>query len=321
MALAFKRACGEAEKAMAGYYSQFKDYCGMDDAVPIAFDWDSAKAVEGSSKFNTNNEELPKCVTMAKYFASNPNYVPGLARGVGTKAGAEKQLAWGLQKKHFNKILVHFDEKSTKKGECTWACEVKDGVLHATMQWEFTQYMGRANWEHVSDWIENYLDEKEAWMFEVEKKRVLDDVESGKCSKYFGSDGTKYLTETLGKKVPVDINWDTIRATQGREIQYSNKPPVMVNYLMVVFLNDNRGMLIVRSCVSSILADQMGKEAFGDAFEKVRIDLTNAGAHKLTVKKEGKTLIFDMQVKMSDNQNFSRAVNTKEIAKQIENLL
>jgi len=321
MALAFKRACADAEKAMTGYYSHFKDYCGIDDAVPISFDWDSAKAVEGSSKHNSNNEELPKCVTMAKFFVSNPNYVTFMARGVGSKASAEKELAYALQKKHFNKIVVHFDEKSPKKGECTWDCEVKDGVLHVTMHWNFDQYMGKANWEQVSDWIENYLDDKEAWMFEVEKKRIMDDVESGKNYKYFASDGTKYLSETAGKKIPVTANWDAIKATQGKELQYSNKPPVSVNYLMAVFLNDGRGMYIVRNCCSYILADQMGKEAFADAFDSVRIDLTAAPAHKLTVKKEGKTLVFAMEVKMGDSGNYSRAVNAKEISKQIEGLL
>jgi len=321
MALAFKRACADAEKAMTGYYSHFKDYCGMDDDVPISFDWDSAKAVEGSSKHNSNNEELPKCVTMAKFFVSNPNYVTFMARGVGSKASAEKELAYALQKKHFNKIVVHFDEKSPKKGECTWDCEVKDGVLHATMHWNFDQYMGRPNYEDVCVWLENYLDEKEALTFEIEKARMIKDHESGSNYRYFNSDGVKYVDETLGKDIPFEYNWDEIKATPGKTILYSNKPPVMNNYLLVYNLNDGRAMYVVRDVLGRLLADDMGKEAFGDAFNKIRIRTTAGPKHAVELSKDGKTLVFHFIVKMDDHQNSVRGVEAKELAKKLETLL
>jgi hypothetical protein len=322
MALAFKRATKSADEAAAGYFSQFASYYGMDAAVPLAFDWDSAKAVAGESKWNSNEEVLPKSVTIANQITSSPNYLTGMVSNIAYKAGDEKELAFAIQKKQVTSILVHFDDKNTtKKGECTWSCEVKGGVLHATMHWNFDQYMGRPNYEDVCEWLETYLDEKEALWFEIEKARMIKDAESGNNYRYFNTDGTAFLKEKLGKDVPVEVAWDALRALPGKAVLYSNKPPVSVNYLAVYFLNDGRGMYIVRDCMDSILSDDMGKEAFADAFDKVRVEVLAAPAHNVSVRKDGKTLVFVLKVKFDDQQNANRSYEGKAIAKQIESLL
>jgi hypothetical protein len=322
MALAFKRATKSADEAAAGYFSQFKDYYGFQEDVPLTFDWDSAKAVAGESKFNSNEEVLPKSVTIANQIYGSPNYLSGMVSNIAYKAGDDKEIAFELQRKHVKKIMVHFDDKnSKKKGECTWDCEVKDGVLHATMHWNFDQYMGRPNYEDVCEWLENYLDEKEALWFEIEKARMIKDHESGSNYRYFNSDGVKYVAETLGKEIPFEYNWDEIKSTPGKTVLYSNKPPVSNNYLLVYNLNDGRAMYVVRDVLGRILADDMGKEAFGDAFNKIRVRTVAGPKHNVEVSKDGKTLVFTFTVKMDDHQNSVRNVDAKELAKKVEGLL
>jgi hypothetical protein len=323
MALAFKRATKQADEAAAGYFSQFKDYYGFEEAVPLEFDWESAKAVAGESKFNSNEEVLPKSVTIANQISSSPNYLTGMVSNIAYKATDDfKDIAFAAQRKHIKKIVVHFDDKNTtKKGECTWSCEVKDGALHATMHWNFDQYMGRPNYEDVGVFLQNYLDDKEALSFEIEKARLTKDAESGSNYRYFNSDTSGYLKEALGKDFPVEFNWDQMRATPGRVEQYSNQPPVPANFLLVNTMNDGRGTYIVRDCLSSILGDDMGKEAFQDAFNKLRIEATAAPAHSVNVKKDGKTLVFQIGVKLADYGNVGRCYDGKEVAKKIEALL
>jgi len=321
MALAFKRSTKQADEAAAGYFSHFKDYYGFQEDVPLAFDWDSAKAVAGDSKFNSNEESLPKAVTIANQIYGSPNFLSGMVSNIAYKAGDEKDIAFDLQRKHVKKILVHFDDKnSKKKGECTWDCEVKDGVLHATMHWNFDQYMGRPNYEDVCTWLENYLDDKEALWFEIEKSRMLKDHE-GSNNRYFNSDGVKFVADTLGKELPFEYNWDEIKATPGKCIHYANQPPVSNNYMLVYNLNDGRGMYVVRDVLERILADDMGKEAFGEAFQKIRIRTVAGPKHNVDVSKDGKTLVFTFTVKMDDHQNSVRGVDGKELAKKVEALL
>lgn len=323
MALAFRRAATAADEAFKSYQQQFIDYYGFEasNPTPVSFDWESAKKIEGSTKFNSNDEELPKAVTIANQIAGSPNYVPGIVSNIAYKAGDDhKELAFTLQRKHVRSIVIHFDDKGTVKGECNWTTEIKDGVLHATMHWNFDQYMGRPNYEDVCTWLENYLDDKEALWFEIEKSRMLKDHE-GSNNRYFNSDGVKFVADTLGKELPFEYNWDEIKATPGKCIHYANQPPVSNNYMLVYNLNDGRGMYVVRDVLERILADDMGKEAFGEAFQKIRIRTVAGPKHNVDVSKDGKTLVFTFTVKMDDHQNSVRGVDGKELAKKVEALL
>jgi len=307
MALAFRRATTAADEAFKGYVSQFGDYYGFAGVEkPVTFDWESAKAVAGESKFNSNEELLPKSVTIANCVKDYSNYVSGMVSGLAYKAGSDdteaKALAFGIMHKHFTTITVHFDDKSTKKGECTWSCEVKEGVLHATMHWDFSAYCGRQNYEDVCEYIITYLDDSDNLLLLLDKQK-WDNDKSGWYK--INTDGKNYLEEQCPGKT-FEINWDEILATPGRSEFYSNKPPFRNSWILANELNDGGVMYQVKWALDVVLKDAMGKEAFAETFDGIKIRMSTGAAHKGSVAKEGKYVVFTFVVKMADHQNASR---------------
>jgi len=324
MALAFRRAATAADEAFKSYQQQFIDYYGFEasNPTPVSFDWESAKKIEGSTKFNSNDEELPKAVTIANQIAGSPNYVPGIVSNIAYKAGDyHKELAFTLQRKHVRSIVIHFDDKGTVKGECNWTTEIKDGVLHATMHWDFSQYMGRPNYEQVCEQLIDYLDDKEALFFEIERAKFDADALKDSCWYSINTDGAAYVKATTGDKVKFSINWDEIKALTGRSIIYSNQPPKPNNFVVQYALNDGKLMYYVHWALDHVLKDDMGKEAFCETFDHVRVSALPASAHSCAISKEGKTLHFKFGIKLDDHQNCGRALDYTAMGKQIEAML
>ena len=75
MALAFKRAQAEAEKAIEGTNKSIAEWYKGPVNPAVIIDYDSAKAVEGISKQNPNSAEGPKSITIVNWVKEN-SYVP-----------------------------------------------------------------------------------------------------------------------------------------------------------------------------------------------------------------------------------------------------
>ena len=71
MALAFKRAIAEAEKAIEGANKSITEWYKPPITPALIIDYDSAKAVEGVSTQNPNKAELPKSITIVNWVKDN----------------------------------------------------------------------------------------------------------------------------------------------------------------------------------------------------------------------------------------------------------
>jgi len=318
MALAFKRAVAEAQKAVDSANESIKGWYSPPVNPALIVDFEGIKAVAGESTQNSNSENLPKNITCVNWVKDNASYFHSVWGDIQYK---DKERALPIAIKHLDKVVVHVDDKSPAGAYNTYDVEFKGKDLHITVHLDFTNYPQQLSLtddkSHIDRRVIKHLDTVCNFTYELRKATAIG-YESSQLNTY-----QKYMDEKLKKKFPIVVNWDSVLALAGESQEYSNYPPVPNNARGVYFLEDGRGFYNVYYAIETLVADELGLSAFLDTFDKVEVALssgstdTYSGPH--TITKDGKTLKINYKLNLEDLTN-ARA-DYSAMAKQIEALL
>jgi len=325
MALAFRRAMSEADAAAAKEAPSFRNNHGFKDIEkPLVFDWDSAKAVAGDSALAWKaTEPLPKSAVMATAVTQGITKLSGPVHCVGNKGdqvAKQKEAAFEIMRRQIKQIVVHFGEDATvpEQRALVGKYEVKDGVLHMVVSFNLSKpYGGNIDFPKDDTWVWQYLDDSENISFELLRNAIAND----KSNSYGVNSNIKaFVKDKLGKELPIEVNYDDIKATPGRTVDAVGQPPSKNNKLLLQALNE-RASSTVRHSLDKVFKDALGKEAFAETFTAIAVRMVAADAHSVSVEKEGKKLVYKFAVKLADAQNANRAWNDGEVGTKIVNLL
>jgi len=323
MALAFKRAQADAEKAIEGTNKSVAEWYKGPVNPAVIIDYESAKAVEGVSKHNPNSVEGPKNITIVNWVKDNYNYIHSIWGDV--KAKDDKNLVGiKIMHKHIERVVFHFDDKSNGKKYNSYDVEVKGKELHITVHFDFENYpqplslTDEKNGKNIKNVVWDHLNDVANVEFHIKKEQLLNYQYSAL------NDAKKVIKEKSGKDVPVTVDFDAIEKLAGKSMYYSNKPHLPNNFLALMFLDDQKGLNSIAYGVAELCKDKMGKEAFAETFDSIVVHVDGgstqprAGPHE--IKKDGKTVHYTYKGNWAvtvNNWNSSSA----EIAKQLESLL
>jgi hypothetical protein len=322
MALAFKRAVADAEKAVESANKSIQEWYKPPTNPALSFDYEGIKAIEGVSKQNPNSVEGPKNITLVNWVRDNASRFHSVWGDVQYK---DKKYALDVLNKHLDKVIVHVDDKGVAGKYNSYNIEFKGKDLHIYVHIDFTNYPQQLNLAdekggHVDYMIWDHLDQVGNITYEIRKANLIN-YESSPLNTY-----RKYLKEKVKKEIPIEINWDSLFALEGKSCEYSNKPDVPNRARAVNFLGDDgKAIYNVYYSIETLVKDQMGMEAFLETFDKVHIGILPGGmlaaftTDPPKITKDGKTLKFEFQIAAS---NFQNARNDySKMAKQIEALL
>lgn len=319
MALAFKRAVAEAEKAVASANASIKDWYKPPVDPALIVDFDGIKAVEGVSTQNPNSVEGPKNITLCNWIK---DYASRFHSVWGDIQYKDKERALPIAIKHIDHVVVHMDDKSPAGKYNSYSVEWKGKDIHITVHIDFTNYPQQLSLTdekngHVDQMIWAHLDEVCNMTYELRKATSI-----GYSSSQFNT-YQKYLNDKLKKQVPIEVDWDSLAKLEGSSEEYSNKPHVPNRARAVTFLEDGRGFYNIYYSIEKLVGDALGLEAFLETFDKVHVSVSGdstevrSGPHAVT--KDGKTLKFQYKLNLTNLQNASADYSV--MAKQIEALL
>jgi len=320
MALAFKRAVTEAEKAIESVNVSIKDWYKPPVMPAVVVDWDGIKTVEGVSTQNPNSVEGPKNITLVNWVKDNASYFHSVWGDIQYK---DKQYALPILLRFLDRVVIHVDDKSPAGKYNSYSVEWKGKELHIVVHIDFTNYpqqlsltddkagvnVIQAMWDHL-DTVGNIS-------YELRKTNMIN-YESSAYNTH-----KKYLNDKLKKEIPFEIDWDSVAKLEGKSEEYSERPHVPNRARGVTFLGDGYGCYYVYYAIETLCKDDMGLEAFLETFNKVLVSLApgstedRSGPHAVT--KEGKTLHFVFQLNLNNIQN--ALADYSELAKKIEALL
>jgi hypothetical protein len=320
MALAFKRAQAEAEKAVVSANASIKDWYKPPCDPALIIDYDGIKAVEGVSKQNPNSVEGPKNISLCNWIK---DYASRFHSVWGDVQYKDKLYALPILNQHLDKVIVHMDDKGVAGKYNSYAVEWKGKDLHITVHIDFTNYPQQLSLTdekqgvHVDQAVWNHLDEVANITYEMRKSKSLN-YESSQYNTY-----KKYLKDKIKKEIPIEVDWDSVFKLEGSSQEYSNHPAVPNRARGVYFLEDGKGFYYIYYAIETLVKDQMGMEAFLETFDKIHVSVapgsteTRSGPHSVT--KDGKTLKFQFKLNLNDLTNASADYGA--MAKVIESLL
>jgi len=319
MALAFKRAVGEAEKAVASANASIKEWYKPPVDPALVIDWDGIKAVEGVSTQNPNSVEGPKNISLVNWIKDYAGRFHSIWGDIQYK---DKERALPIAIKYIDRVVVHMDDKSPAGKYNTYAVEWKGKDVHVTVHIDFSNYPQQLSLTdekggHVDQMVWAHLDEVGNMTYELRKATAIG-YSSSQLNTY-----QKYLNDKLKKNIPLEVDWDSLVKLEGSSEEYSNKPPVPNRARAVTFLEDGRGFYNAYYAVETLVKDQLGLEAFLETFDKLHLSVApgstevRSGPHSIT--KEGKTLKIQYKLNIGNFQNAS--ADYSAMAKQIEALL
>jgi len=323
MALAFKRAQAESEKAIEGTNKSIAEWYKGPVNPAVVIDYESAKAVEGVSTQNPNKAEGPKSITIVNWVKDNYNRMHSIWGDV--KSKDDKNLVGvKIMHQHIEKAIFHFDDKANGKKYNSYDVEMKGKELHITVHFDFENYpqslnlADEKNGKNIKDFVWEYLNDTANVEFQIKKTHLQQYEHSALKS------AVKTIKEKSGKEVPITIDFDAIEKFTGKSVYYSNKPPLPNNFLALNFLDDGKGLNSIAYGVAELCKDKMGKEAFAESFDNIVVHVEagssqpRAGPHEF--KKDGKTIHYTFKVNFAVTAN-NWGSSSSEIGKQLESLL
>jgi hypothetical protein len=319
MALAFRRAVEEAQKAVTSTNATIKSSYKAAADQPFVVDFDGIKTVEGVSKQNPNSVEGPKNITLVNWVKDNASRFAGVWGDIQYK---EKNHALPILLAQLDKVVLHVDDKSNGKKYNSYDARFEGKDLHIVVHIDFDNYPQQLslgdekNGVHVIYFLWDHLNEKANIAFTLARIQL----ESGSDL----TNAKKSIKDKTKKDVPIIIHYEEIEKLAGKAVEYANKPQVPVNYLGVNFLTVGRGLGGAVNGVLGLCKDQMGVEAFSETFESIHIHVaggskeSRSGPHE--IKKVGKELHFHYNINFDSNLA-NASPDSAKFAKDIEALL
>jgi len=321
MALAFKRAVAEADKAVESANKSIQEWYKPPTNPALVFDFEGIKAVEGVSKQNPNSVEGPKNITLVNWVKDAASRFHSVWGDIVYK---DKKYALAILNANLDKVVVHVDDKGVAGKYNSYNTEWKGKELHITVHIDFTNYPQQLNLAdekggHVIDQVWTHLDNVANISYEVRKANMVN-YESSPLNTY-----RKYIKDKTKKDIPIEILWDTVIALEGKAVEYSNKPEVPNKTLGVMLLGESgKGLYYAYYAIETLVKDAMGMEAFLETFDKVEVGI-QPGVHAdfsgecVTITKDGKTLRFLFKYATINLANLR--ADYGKMAKQIEAML
>lgn len=319
MALAFKRAVSEAEVAVEAANTSIKEWYKPRVHPALVFDYESIKAVPGTSDQNPNVPNEPRSIALCNWVKDQAANFHSIFGDVQYK---NETYALPILIKHLDKVIVHMDDKSPAGKYNSYSIEWRGKELHITVHIDFTNNPQRLNLAdetngNVNAAVWAHLEQVGNISYEIKRQYSVNDPAS-----QFNVH-KQYLHDKLKKEFLMVVDWDAIEKLPGKSIDDPYKPAVPNCALAVRFLEDMRGYYTVYYAVETLVNDDMGMSAFLDAFDKIIINViggsseNRSGPHNIT--KEGKTLKFTFKINFENVSGVS--TDYSELAKQIEALL
>jgi hypothetical protein len=320
MALAFRRAVEEAQKAITAANANIKSSYKVSSDASLVVDFDGIKAVDGVSKQNPNSVEGPKNITLVNWVKDNTDRFKGIWGDVQYKDKA----ALPILVQHLDKVVIHVDDKSNGKKYNSYDAKFEGKDLHVTVHIDFDNYpqslslTDEKNGVHIDYFVWDHLNDVANVAFQVEKTRF----ESS--SDWTGAQ--KSINDKAKKDIKLVIHWDDLIKLPGKALEAQNRPPVPINYYAIKYLTDGRGLNGTVQSVLALCKDQMGVEAFVETFDSIHINIVGnskenrSGPHKVT--KQGKELHFTYDINFVNGGSLQNAQpDSSKLAKDIEALL
>jgi hypothetical protein len=323
MALAFKRAVADAEKAVESVNNSIKGWYFTTVNPAVVVDFESIKTIEGVSKQNPNSVEGPKNITLVNWVKDNAQYLHSFWGDVQYK---DKKYALAHMLPHIEKLVLHVDDKGVAGKYNSYDLKFEGKTADLTVHIDFTNYPQQFSMSDEKQgpsliqrlWA--HLDKVANITYEIRKETMIK-YESSPLHTH-----QKYLKEKLKKDIPIEIDWASLFALEGESIEYSNKPPVPNRARAVHLLGDEgKGLYYTYYSIETLCKDAMGLEAFLETFDKVTLHVLPGIKESFTkdaqptIVKDGKTLKFSFEFATANFQN--ARWDYGKMAKQIEALL
>jgi hypothetical protein len=312
MALAFKRSVAEAEAQVVSANDSIKGWYSPPVFPALVMDYESAKAVQGTSKQNANSEEGPKSITILNWVKDYASRFHSIWGDIQYK---DKEYALPIALKHIDKVVVHFDDKSPSGKYNTYSTKIEGKDIHITVHFDFDNYPQQLDLTEPDQVVWAHLEKVAHISFEMRKAKLQNYEYSSLKS------AVDKVKEVSGKAVPITVDWDGIFKIEGETEWYSEKPKAPNNFLALYFLDEmsSGGFYGVQWSVDALVKDELGKEAFKETFDSIVVHVASGAANSHTATKDGKVLHYNFKVDFSSFWNNS--TDYSALAKQMEALL
>lgn len=314
MALAFKRGQKELEEG------GFKDAASRIEAaagkaIPLEADYDSIKALAGESEWYSGKKEGNNSIAL-RYLNEQGKWICITVESI-----CKDDLGKEAFTANVEKIVFKVTDKGPKNCDMRdikfFNCKIESKVLEITCNLDFTQYVGQSfPYSDMTKVIEKMLESGTSLAF----NRMKLELEEGKLKEM-----QSRLASSLGYEIPIEIDWEPIRALPGDAIWYSEKPePKGVIGLRYV---QEQGLWGIIYAFESVGKDDLGKEALQETFKKIVVHVTAEGPKNCDMREfkfhpcEKKGKEFHITHKLDFTQYVGQNFPYSDCAKAIEGMM